>query len=57
LGLYCIYLCTSTLAPLHTATACAREQVNKQSKGSVCPMGRNVTVVIMVCFVEDVVSE
>jgi len=56
-GLYCIYVCTSTLASSHTATACAREQVNKQGKGSACPVGRNVTVVVVtVCFVEDGVS-
>jgi hypothetical protein len=54
LGLYFIYLCTSTLAPLPTATACESEQ---QGKGSACPVGRNVTVVVMVCFVEDDVSE
>jgi hypothetical protein len=57
LGLYCIYVCTSTLAPSHTATACAREQVNKQGKGLACPVARNVTLVVMVCFVEDDVSE
>lgn len=57
MGLYCIYVCASTLALSHTATACAREQVNKQSKGPVCPVARNVTLVIMVCFVEDDVSE
>jgi len=55
LGLHCIYVCTSTLALSHTTTACAREQVNKQGKS--CPVARNVTLVIMVSFVEDDVSE